>query len=76
MAGKGRRPGRKIGALTTEFGRRIHNRHELDFEIAPHPLQPSISTRSAAAADHDTWDVEILADMDAYRVSRQRRGPR
>ncbi|MCB0973074.1 MAG: DsbA family protein [Actinobacteria bacterium] len=66
MAVKADGQAEKIGALYTEFGRRIHNRHELDFEIAPILTALDIDPSLAAAADHDTWDVEILADMDAY----------
>jgi len=50
--------------LYWELGSRIHHDRDLDFEIADALSTVGLDTALAAAADDDSWDVEIRTRMD------------
>lgn len=54
----------RIGELYTEYGRFIHHRQELDFDVADVLDGLGLDPALAAALDDESWDVEIRAAMD------------
>lgn len=55
----------RVGALYTEFGRRIHVRGEDDVDAAAALAAVGLDPGLAAAADDPTWDAPVRAAMDA-----------
>jgi protein-disulfide isomerase-like protein with CxxC motif len=53
----------QVGPLYTELGRRIHNRHETDFDLAPILASLELDPGLAEAAVDDSWDAAVRADM-------------
>jgi hypothetical protein len=56
----------KVGPLYTELGRRIHNRNDTDFDIAPILASLELDPGLAEAAVDDSWDGAIRADMSDF----------
>lgn len=53
----------KIGSLYTEFGRRIHNRGEMDFDVAEVLAQLRLDATLADALAEPAWDDAIRESM-------------
>ena len=53
----------RIGDLYTEFGRHIHHRHELDFDVAKVLVQVGLDASFADALDDDQFDQAIKDGM-------------
>lgn len=53
----------RIGELYTEFGRRIHNRGERDFDVAAILDELGLDESLAKALDDPQWDDAIRASM-------------
>ena len=56
--------GDRIGALYTEFGRHIHARGELDFDVAATLQTVGLDTTLADALSDDRFDAAIRSAMD------------
>lgn len=56
--------GDRIGNLYTEFGRRIHHRGELDFDVAEVLERVGLDPSFAAALTEESWDAVIRSSMD------------
>ena len=54
----------RIGALYTEFGRHIHNRDELDFDVGASLHSVGLDAMYAAAVDDESFDAVIRESMD------------
>jgi hypothetical protein len=52
-----------IGALYTEFGRRVHHEHEIDFDLGRALKDAGLDPELAAAADDADFDAAIAASM-------------
>lgn len=55
--------GDRIGEIYTEFGRRIHHRDELDFDVAAVLDELALDPALAGALDDPRWDEAISAAM-------------
>jgi hypothetical protein len=53
----------RLGELYTEFGRRIHNRGELDFDVAAVLDELGLERSLADAIEQESWDEAIQAAM-------------
>lgn len=53
----------RIGSLYTEFGRRIHNRRQQDFDVAAVLREVGLDPSLADAMDEDKWDEPIRSSM-------------
>lgn len=53
----------RIGDLYTEFGRHIHHRNELDFDVAAVLERLGLDAGLAEALDDEAWDDAITAAM-------------
>jgi hypothetical protein len=54
----------RIGSLYTEFGRHIHNRDELDFDVEASLEAVGLDAKFASALDDGSFDAVICESMD------------